>query len=442
MRGMTKEEAYDLVNGCIPGKIDATTSASIKSKIGSKLQDGYSFVSVINNYLLEAVLKHDQINIAKDMFRYVFFETLQEDKFHSYLLSAYSMLVEEVGDLVLFDVLGTKDSSKKIDIRHMREILMIAQSDLSVMIVGETGTSKSGMANAIYGISRRRNEKLVSINCAAIPEEMLESELFGVIKGYGGRHEKDIEGQLKYADKGTVFLDELGKMSERLQAKLLKVIEEGKFKQMGKEEEKEVDVRFIAAVQPSNIGHNILPDLLYRFTFQLRMPTLNERLNAAPEMVIENSRKKALKKLDMKEDIKVSSGAFYFLKRHTYKGNFRELENFLIRGIIRASANNRDEITVDDIIMPLSEASLKVFMDMAKMYGHTLEEVELKNILEFAEGIKKDLVERKIEYIVKNGKDIKTTLIAEGLPEKEYQNFRKKIQNITGKGIKEFASKI
>ncbi|HOQ49187.1 MAG TPA: sigma-54 factor interaction domain-containing protein, partial [Candidatus Kapabacteria bacterium] len=167
---------------------------------------------------------------------------------------------------------------------------MVAPTDLTVLITGETGTGKEVFANAIHSLSNRRKFPFISVNCGAIPETLLESELFGSEKGaYSGAVETR-KGFFETADKGTIFLDEIGEMPIGTQVKLLRVLETGQFSRLGSPEIRKVDVRVIAAtnrnLEDEVAKGNFRQDLFFRLNaVQIELPPLREHVQDIPLLV-------------------------------------------------------------------------------------------------------------------------------------------------------------
>ena len=222
--------------------------------------------------------------------------------------------------------------------RAMREIfgqiLKVAPTDSTVLISGESGTGKELVATAIFEHSARREKPFVRINCVAIPEGLLESELFGHEKGSFTGAVSQKKGKFELADGGTIFLDEIGDMPPATQAKFLRVLQERVFERVGGAKPIRVDVRFIAATNknlPEMVKAGIFrEDLFYRINvFSLRLPPLRERRDDIPALVehfLGSARKTA----------RVSPGAMQLLLGHPWPGNVRELQNAIERAAVIA----------------------------------------------------------------------------------------------------------
>lgn len=208
----------------------------------------------------------------------------------------------------------------------------VAPTDLTVLITGETGTGKEVFANAIHSLSNRRKFPFVSVNCGAIPETLLESELFGSEKGaYTGSVETR-KGFFETADKGTIFLDEIGEMPIGTQVKLLRVLETGQFSRLGSPEIRTVDVRVIAAtnrkLEEEVAKGNFRQDLFFRLNaVQIKLPPLREHVQDIP-LLVEYFAEKVAEKYKFKFE-GISYDAITILKSLPWPGNIRELKNLI-----------------------------------------------------------------------------------------------------------------
>ena len=211
-------------------------------------------------------------------------------------------------------------------------VRQVAPTDLTALITGESGTGKEVVARALHSLSLRRRERLVSLNCGAIPETLLESELFGSEKGaYTGATELR-KGFFEAANKGTIFLDELGEMPLGTQVKLLRVLENGEFSRLGSPDVLKTDVRVIAATNRSleeEVGRGAFRrDLFYRLNaVQLRIPPLRERPEDIPELV-EYFARRAAAKIGASYG-GVAQDALQLLMNLQWSGNVRELRNLI-----------------------------------------------------------------------------------------------------------------
>ena len=230
------------------------------------------------------------------------------------------------------------DSPKMRELRQL--IQTVAPTDATVLILGESGTGKELIAGAIHFHSRRASAHYIRLNCAAIPETLLESELFGYERGaFTGAH-RTKRGYVEEADGGTIFLDEIGDMSRPLQAKLLRFLEDGSFTRVGGTQELRVQVRLIAATN-RNIVEAIKKgefreDLFHRLNvMQFRPPPLRERGTDIALLARNFLRVFALKMGRTEKDVKdISPLAMHALQAHSWPGNVRELRNVIERAVI------------------------------------------------------------------------------------------------------------
>lgn len=227
-----------------------------------------------------------------------------------------------------FGIVGESKLIRELLIR----LLQAAPTDLNILITGETGTGKEVFANAVHGLSKRNKHPLIKVNCAAIPETLLESELFGHEKGAFTGALEQRKGFFEAADKGTIFLDEVGEMPLGTQVKLLRVLESGEFSRLGSTETKRVDARVIAAtnrnleqeIQNGQFRH----DLFYRLkNVQLQLPSLREHPEDIP-LLADYFARKTCEKNNI-EYRGISDESFSILQSLPFPGNIRELKNLI-----------------------------------------------------------------------------------------------------------------
>lgn len=218
---------------------------------------------------------------------------------------------------------------------RLRELIaQVGPSDAWVLISGENGTGKELAARGIHQASRRAQRDMICVNCAAIPEELIESELFGHEKGAFTGADKTRKGKFELADRSTLFLDEIGDMSLRTQAKVLRILQEQKFERVGGSKTFRVDVRVIAASN-KDLNREMLegrfrPDLFYRLNvFPLTVPPLRERAGDVPEM-FEHFSMRMARSQNMRP-VRLDPQAAEVLKGYSWPGNIRELKNFVER---------------------------------------------------------------------------------------------------------------
>ncbi|HSF68445.1 MAG TPA: sigma 54-interacting transcriptional regulator [Nitrospiraceae bacterium] len=241
------------------------------------------------------------------------------------------------------ELIGSSTSLKKV----LKNVERVAPTDSTILITGDTGTGKELIARAIHNLSQRKGRPLVKVNCAAIPAGLIESELFGHEKGaFTGALAKKM-GRFELADKGTIFLDEIGELPLDLQSKLLRVLQEGEFERVGGTQTFKVNVRVIAATnrdleQQSKQGH-YRPDLYYRLNvFPIHLPALREREGDIPLLVQYFVRKFAAnlgKKID-----RIPERMMAALQRYQWPGNIRELEHVVERAVILSEGTELEPI--------------------------------------------------------------------------------------------------
>jgi len=224
-----------------------------------------------------------------------------------------------------------------------------AHTNSTVLIRGETGTGKELLARAIHFNSSRRDNPLVTINCGAIPKELLESELFGHRRGAFTGAVADKKGRIERADGGTLFLDEIAELSPDLQVKLLRLVQEGETEKVGSEVTSKVNVRIIAAthreLQAMIEDGTFREDLYYRLAvIPLVMPPLRERSDDIPDLVQHFFRRS--QKKNERPDLVMSPALLSYFVRYRWPGNVRELENVVERIVVLARGS---DITIDDL---------------------------------------------------------------------------------------------
>ncbi len=248
----------------------------------------------------------------------------------------------------------------------------VVDTDVSVLITGESGTGKELIARAIHNQGRRRDTGFMAINCSAIPEQLLESELFGYKKGAFTGANGDKKGLIEYADGGTLLLDEVGDLPMSLQAKLLRVLQEKEIRRLGDAETRKVDVRIIAATN-KNLhdeikGGRFREDLYFRLNVvEIHLPALRERTDDIPVLADQFVRTAA--ETHGRSVKKIASGAMSRLLRHPWYGNVRELQNVVERAVVLSRG---EELSEEDLkLEQYSEEELA-------QTGLTLEEFERK----------------------------------------------------------------
>ena len=236
-------------------------------------------------------------------------------------------------------------------INHIKEIIeKVAKTDARVLITGPNGTGKELVAHWLHEKSERANAPLIEVNCAAIPSELIESELFGHVRGAFTSAVKDRAGKFEAADKGTIFLDEIGDMSLSAQAKVLRALQENKISRVGDEKEIKVDVRVVAAtnkdLKKEIAEGRFREDLYHRLAVILvKVPSLNDRRDDIPLLVDHFAVKIAEEQGNAPKSF--SAEALTLLQEYDWTGNIRELRNVVERLIILGGS----EISENDVTL-------------------------------------------------------------------------------------------
>jgi formate hydrogenlyase transcriptional activator len=255
----------------------------------------------------------------------------------------------------------------------LEQVEQVAPTDSTVLIQGETGTGKELIARAVHNLSSRCGRPFIKLNCAAIPFDLLESELFGHEKGaFTGAIAQKI-GRFEMADKGTLFLDEVGDIPPALQPKLLRVLQEQEFERLGSNRTHQVDVRLVAATNRNLVDmvkrNEFRSDLYYRLNvFPIPLPPLRARREDIPALVehfVEVYARRMGKQIDQ-----ISSETMSELASYAWPGNIRELQNFIERSVILSSGN----------VLQAPFASLKAAATTEAQEAVTLEEAERNHI--------------------------------------------------------------
>jgi len=261
--------------------------------------------------------------------------------------------VSEMSSLQGFEgIIGKSPAIQKV----LEQVAIVAPTDSTVLLHGETGTGKELIAQAIHNLSCRRRCNFVRMNCAAIPSGLLESELFGHEKGAFTGALMQKKGRFELADRGSLFLDEIGDISLELQPKLLRAVQEQEFERLGSVKTIQVDARIIAATHrdlPAMIREEkFREDLFYRFNvFPIEIPPLRERREDIPLLVNYFVSKLSCKM--RKEISSIPKRAMEILTNYTWKGNVRELAHFIERAVI-LSRGEELEVPLAELLVSYS----------------------------------------------------------------------------------------
>ena len=264
--------------------------------------------------------------------------------------------------------------------RVLQLVDMVAASDATVLLLGETGTGKELIARAIHERSQRRKENFVTLNCAAIPNALFESELFGHERGaFTGAHIQRL-GRLELADRGTLFLDEVGEMPIELQPKLLRALQERAYERVGSVRTKSVDMRLVAAtncdLEQMMADKQFRIDLYYRLNvFPIQLPPLRERYEDIPLLVEHFTQKYAQRMGKQIETIPVAM--MQKLMRWDWPGNVRELENLIERSVILTTGSTLN------VSLP---AKISGAIDAVEVVGNFEEQARIVSVLRETKG--------------------------------------------------------
>jgi two-component system NtrC family response regulator len=302
---------------------------------------------------------------------------------HRYLLSERE---EEFGH---YGIIGKSHATLDV----IRQLELVARSKSTVLITGETGTGKELAARAIHARSAQREMPLIKVNCAAIPEPLIESELFGHVKGAFTGATANRRGRFALADGGTLFLDEIGTLGPAVQARLLRVLQEREFEPVGSERTTSVDVRVIAAtnrnLRAMVAEGRFLEDLFYRLSvIPITLPPLRDRPDDIPLLVDHFVRKHAQRTGQRIDG--VAPAARDWLAAYHWPGNVRELENTIERAVVLATGPVIEAAAVSIAEPPLGAAAQG--LPSARLHENVewAERESVRRALRQAQGVKKD----------------------------------------------------
>jgi DNA-binding NtrC family response regulator len=311
---------------------------------------------------------------------------------HQRLRTDYRYLVSERDEQ--FDHYGIIGRSRTMQ-EVIRRAELVAETKSTVLITGETGTGKELVARAIHDRSAQRDMPLIKVNCAAIPETLLESELFGHVRGAFTGATTTKKGKFALADGGTIFLDEIGTMNPTLQSKLLRVLQEREIEPLGSERTEKIDVRVIAAtnrdLRQMVADGKFQEDLFYRLNvIPIEIPPLRERRDDIPALVEHFVRKHAQRTGRRVE--RMDDSALAGLQQYDWPGNVRELENTIERAVVLSPGPivTAQAVSVLGAVTPQASGvpSLKLRQNIEWVERETI-----RRALEQSGGVKKDAAE-------------------------------------------------
>jgi len=305
---------------------------------------------------------------------------------HRYLLS------EREEEFDHYGIVGRSRVMQEV----MRVLERVARSKSTVLITGETGTGKELAARAVHARSAEREMPLIKVNCAAIPETLIESELFGHVRGAFTGATSNRRGRFALADGGTIFLDEIGTLGPAVQTRLLRVLQEREFEPVGSERTQAVDVRVIAAtnrdLRAMVADGRFQEDLYYRLSvIPVALPPLRERRDDIPSLVEHFLRKHAQR--TGRTDVRIEPAALERLVVYDWPGNVRELENTVERAVVLSTATVIDAAAISIIEPPASPSAAG--LPSARLHENVdwAERESIRRALRQAGGVKKDAAE-------------------------------------------------
>jgi DNA-binding NtrC family response regulator len=302
------------------------------------------------------------------------------------LLKQNQVLQQQIADHVGFEgIIGSSPGMQKVVLAARQ----VAASDIPVLIMGESGTGKELIARAIHNNSRRRKHRLVALNCAGLSESILEDELFGHVRGAFTGAQGDREGRFEHADRGTLFLDEVGDMPAAMQAKLLRVLENGEVVRLGANEPIRVDVRLISATNKKLdelvAEKTFREDLFFRINgMAILIPPLRERREDIP-LLIHFFMRQATEKYH-KEIEGMTPDAQQALMSYSWPGNVRQIRNVIERMVVLSPSS---KIGVETLPPEIRPAAADVGGSMNNLVGISIEQAEkelIRNTLQLVNG--------------------------------------------------------
>jgi DNA-binding NtrC family response regulator len=311
---------------------------------------------------------------------------------HQRLRTEYRYLVSERDER--FDHYGIIGRSRAMQ-EVIRRAELVAETKSTVLITGETGTGKELVARAIHDRSAQRDMPLIKVNCAAIPETLLESELFGHVRGAFTGATSTKKGKFALADGGTIFLDEIGTMNPTLQSKLLRVLQEREIEPLGSERSERIDVRVIAAtnrdLRQMVVDAKFQEDLFYRLNvIPIEIPPLRDRRDDIPALVehfVTKHAQRTGRRIEKMED-----GVLAGLQQYDWPGNVRELENTIERAVV-LTAGPAITAQAISVLGAVTQQTTGLPSLRLRQNIEWVERETIRRALESAGGVKKDAAE-------------------------------------------------
>lgn len=324
-----KKDTEDILQGFSVGGVDYIPKPFFEEEVRARVRTHLELIDLRKKLEKKVQERTNELKAANEKLNELSQQLAMENDY----------LREEIQHELSFGgMIGKSEALKEV----MEQVKLVSDSDATVLIEGETGTGKELIARAIHENSSRKNLPLIKINCGAISKELFESEFFGHIKGSFTGAVKDRMGRFQLANKGTLFLDEVGEIPIDLQPKLLRVLQEGQFEAVGDDCTRHVDVRIIAAtnrdLRKEIEKGNFREDLYYRLNvFPIGVPALRER-GEDIELIAQNFLGTLVKRFNYK-NFKLSPKHIEGLKNYDWPGNVRELQNLLERALILSHGN-------------------------------------------------------------------------------------------------------
>jgi Nif-specific regulatory protein len=387
-RDEVKNSVYKTDNGVVGRSIktgvpEVVLENPTKIAIQLKIQNRAYGVFYIEREFTDEITINEELkffNVVASMFSQSIHLSKEAEKTRNKLLQENVVLKEQLEKKAgLHGIIGISNQMEEV----FRLVTRVAPTDTTVLLRGESGTGKELIANAIHSLSNRRGQPFIKVNCPAIPETLLESELFGHEKGAFTGATESRKGRFELANGGTIFLDEIGELSIHIQSKLLRFLQENSFERVGSSKTIRVNVRVIAATNRNlekMIGEGLFrSDLYYRLNIvPIILPPLRDRKEDIP-LLVENFLD-TFNKINNKS-VKLTERALRVLMEYPWPGNVRELENCIQRVVVLANSNIIDQ---EDLPLPVVYPEINVSpqqSEIATVRSYTLNDVERDTII-------------------------------------------------------------